>query len=210
MSHNTHAESHELERLKRAFIPSKIEILSLSLGSSFVLLVLNLLPAIRQFNGTNYALMTEYIREVMEKLLAPTNNQSSSVVLTIIFWMVVGMFVYIIIWIVGNLISNYRRDILNTKNMVLPITYNKNSGWHETFLRMLVRALSTIMFLYWAYLLFAGILPNASAMFLDSFNEFSIRSILQIIGSIIVLSLSVFVATVFARCIFLRERVFND
>ncbi len=210
MPHTINAESDESDRLKKAFIPSKQEITALLTGSFFVLLILNSFPAIKQINNASYVLITEFIREAIEKIVAPTNNQQGSKILTVVFWMVVGMFVYVIIYVIANIISNYRNDVVNTGGMILPANSKKEKVWHETILRIIVRVLATVMFFYWLYLLLAGILPNASTMFLNAFTELTVISVLQATSAVVILALSVFVAMLFARCIVLRERVFGS
>lgn len=210
MPHTTREESEDSHHIKKAFVPSRTERWALPLTSFLVLLGLNLLPAIRSQNGANYAIASDFIREWIEKALAPTNNQQASQILTIIFWMVIGAAVYIILWILMSLIANYRRDVLTTRGMILPAGYNKDAAWHETLLRMLVRIMSTLVFLYWIYLLLAGILPYTSVLFLNSVTELTIKSVLQAGAAVLILAGSLFMASIFARCVVLRERVFGS
>ncbi len=65
------------------------------------------------------------------------------------------------------------------------------------------------MFLYWLYMLLAGILPYASITFLESITHFSLKPVSMVAMSTGILAGSLFVAMVFARCIVLRVRVFG-
>lgn len=210
MSHTIHEESLESEHVKRAFIPSKTEALGLLGGSFLALLSLNMLKAVRVFGNVDYSQLTLYLQDKIEKLLAPTNNQRASTVLTMVLWMTIGVAMYIIVWTIARWLASYRRDVAETKGMVLPANFDKNADWHQSVFRIAVRLLSTIAFLYWLYLLLAWILPFASGLFLDSIKALSVDSIAAVIIAVVSLAGSIFVAMVFARCIVLRERVFES
>ncbi len=203
-------QNQDSKRLKRAFIPSPLEIAVLMIGSFLFLVAVNSLPAFRSVDGANYELVIGYIQDVAEKLLAPVNNQQGSTVLTVLFWMVIGMAVYFSLWIINGLITSYRSDVTRTKGMIVPRGYSDKKVFHETVLRLTVRVFSTGLFLYWIYLLFAGILPYASSTFLNSITDFSLKSIGMVVASTAILAGSIFVAIVFTRCIVLRDRVFGS
>lgn len=208
MAHTTSDESQEITHWKRALLPTKVEVYSLLIGCFLLLFALNTLPVIRTIDGVNYALTTEYIRGYVEKILAPTNNQQGSQILTVLLWMVIGMVMYILVWVIVSLISNYRKDIPDTKGMVLPRGYDSGSAWHETILKIIIRLLSTIFLLYWIYLLLAAILPYTSLIFINSLADFSIKSAATVLVATAMLAAAVFAMFVFARCVVLRERVF--
>lgn len=209
MAHTAHEELAEGDHLKRAFVPTRVELSALLITSFLLLLTLNVLPAIQSVASANYTMLTEYIREIIERLLAPTNNQQASVVLTAVFWMAIGIIVYLVIWVIASTYASYRGDVVHTKGMVLPASYNKHAAWHETLFRWCVRILATLMFLYWSYLFLASILPFTSQLFLASFSVMSAYSVVTAIGSVVLLAASLFAAIVLSRCIVLRERVFG-
>ncbi len=208
MAHLNSDESQEASHWKRALLPTKVEIYSLLTGCFLILLALNTLPVIRTIDGVNYTLTTEYIRGFVEKILAPTNNQDASKILTVILWMAIGMVMYIFVWVVSSLIANYRKDIPMTHGMVLPRGYNSGDAWHETILKFVIRILATIFFLYWIYILLAAILPYTSLLFINSLADFSIKSIPTVLVATAMLAGAVYTLFVFARCVILRERVF--
>ncbi len=209
MAHTTREEKDDSAHFRRALLPTLAETIALLSGSLLFLIALNLIPAVRFFNDVNYSMVTDYVRETVEKVLAPTDNQGTSRILTVVLWMVVGMIAYIIVWFVGSMIANYRRDITETRGMTLPANFNRDDAWHETILRIIIRVLTSIALLYWIYLLLAAILPYASSLFLANITDFGISSLAALVLSVLILAGSIFVAMIFARCMVLRERVFS-
>lgn len=209
MTHSTHDDMNEATRLRRAFVPSLAEFILLVLGSLISLVLLNVLPAVRSVGGTNYLLAVEYMQSWVERLLAPTNNQQASQVLSIVFWVVIGIIVYVIVWLLITQLKNYRSDVVGTKGMVVPNSKQSLPALSESVARILVRILSTLLFLYWQYLFFAAILPYASDLTLRGFTSMDIVSVWYVASATFIVAGSVFMTFVFARCVVLRERVFS-
>lgn len=210
MASSTQENIKDLSRFKRAFLPTRIEAASLLIGSFLFLLIINTFSFFRTIGGENYTLASELIRSYIERLLAPTDNQQGSQILTVVFWMFIGIMAYLIVWIIVSVIQAYNSDVHGSKRLVLPQGSSSKRIFHEYVLRLAIRILATIMFLYWIYLLLAGFLPYASQTFLKSMTDISLKNLLWTGWSVLVLAGSVFVAVIFARCIVLRERVFGS
>lgn len=211
MPHTTREEDEEGHHVRRALLPTLPEILILLIGSFLVLVVLNVLPAVKNnLDGQDYTMFSEFVQSHVERILAPTNNQQGSTVLTIAFWMVVGIISYLLVWIVGSTIAAYRSDVTVSRNIILPQGASKSKVKHEVFLRMLVRLFATIMFFYWLYLLLASIVPYSSGLFLEHLGDLNIRATAMVAWGTIALAASVFMLMIYARCIVLRERVFTS
>ena len=210
MAASTQENIKDTSRFRRAFLPTPVEVVALTLISFFFLLAVNTFSVFRVIGGKNYDQATELIRTYMERLLAPTNNQQGSQILTVLFCMFIGIIAYFVVWGITGLIKTYGSDVKGSKRFVMPQGASRTKIFDEFVQRLFLRVLATIMFVYWLYLLLAGILPKISEVFLENITTFSLASVTKVGLSVLALAASIFVAMIFARCIVLRERVFSS
>lgn len=211
MPHTTREETQEGQRFRRAILPTLNESLVLLIGSFLFLVAINAIPAFRNnVDGQEYSMFSDFMKSNAERLLAPTNNQQGSTILTIALWMVVGIIAYVVVTIIVSTVRAYRSDVKITRDLILPQGVSASKSSHEFFLRLLVRLFATIMFLYWLYLIFASILPYTSDLIINNLGTWTVSSVSYVLLAPIVLAASIFMTMIYARCIVLRERVFNS
>jgi hypothetical protein len=210
MATSTQENIKDTSRFRRAFLPTPFEAVTLVVGSFIFLLAINSISFFRSIGEQNYSQVSDFISTYVEKLLAPTNNQQASRILTVFFWMFIGIMAYLAVWVISGLIRAYNSDVHSSRHWIMPQGSSRSKIFNEFILRLVVRLLATIMFFYWIYLLLVGILPYASYTFLESITHMTINGTVLLVWSVLALAGSVFVAMIFARCIVLRERVFGS
>lgn len=202
----------EVDHSKRAFIPTVFEIAMLTLISILALALVNLLPALRAGQVENYSLYGGYLGDFIENLIAPIENQQTSNIIVIGFWATVGLISYIVVWAVINVIHAYKNDIppSKAKGFIMPRNSEQKDIWYSSLGRVLIRVLASLGLLYWLYLLLGSIFPFASSNFLLAVTELPRMWPVAVLSSIVLLVISLYVMIILARCIFLRERVFQS
>lgn len=197
------------KRTLHAFIPSKLEAIIIPIAVFLFLLLANSMTLLQTIDGKNYPRFTEYLQVRAHNVLDAIDRSVGPRVPLILFWMTIGIIVYVICWFTYSAYSTYKSDVRSIKKgMIAPANYNESKAWHENLARFLTRLIAAVLLVFWLYLLLTQMLPNASNTFLQHMADFSIASIPHLVLSVGVISLAVFAISVLARCIVLRDRVF--
>lgn len=199
----------DVDHSNRAFRPTLVETVSLLFISLMALIFVNLLPALSAERSTEYTEITSYTKDFIERTVAPVENQQTSNIMVLAFWSAVGVALYVIVWLIATVIHGYKNDLPPSKSFVMPQGMIHQGIWYSAIGRVLVRFLATLGFLYWLYLLLGSIFPFVSSNFLDALTDLPNIWPLVVLSSVILLAISLYVAVILARCIFLRERVFK-
>ncbi len=203
------SQNIDTKRTNRAFTPSKLELIALPIFSLLFLTGSNAFTYFRTVDDVNYLVVTDYMQARFRSALGTIDELLGPTALTVLFWMVVGLVVYVIAWLIYTTYTAYKNDIPVTRGMVVPKEYNQSKVLHESIARFLVRLIATILFVVWMYTFFAEILPYASRTYLAAITSFSLSSLGMIVWSVLLLSASVFSFFLLVRCIVLRDRVFS-
>ncbi len=210
MTHSVTDSTQEREHFRRALLPSKMELIVLPILSFLFLVLINSTTYLRSVDGTEYTLAIEYTQVRFKEALKFADQQISSMILTVVLWMFIGVVVYVLLWFAISSYKAYKDDMTPTKGMVLPRGYRSSSVIHEAIARICLRVIAGVLLMFWVYMLFAEMLPYASSMLLEGMMSFSLLSVLRVIWAVIILTGSVFIVFVLARFVVLRERVFSS
>lgn len=205
-----HTEEEQNPHTKRAFTPTKMELIVLPIVSFLFLIAANTFTYFRTVDDTNYLIVTDYMQLRFRSALGTIDELLGPTTLTIAFWMVIGLIVYIIAWLSYTTYVAYKNDIPITKGMVVPKEYNRSKVLHESIVRFLTRLISTILFVAWLYFFFAEALPAISILFLDGITRLGFEATISVVWSVAALSLSIFIFSLLIRCMVLRDRVFGN
>lgn len=194
--------------LLSVFVPTKLELFALITSSLAILVLLNMMSAVKKVNAGDYVQVSEYIKSYVQKFLEPTESRFGATIFTFLFWMVIGILSYMFVWVIVTIYISYKNDRPWDGHMILPKDFSKSRAGHEVLTRFLIRTLALLSLLFWLYLFFVKLLPSASNMFLESVGEFNLESVFKFFFSILSLAGSMFVVSILARFVMLRTRVF--
>lgn len=181
----------------------------LCLVSALLLIVINSFSYIRTTNDVVYAEATDLIDARFREGLSMLDKYIGATLPSVFFWMFVGMIVYVIGWVSWSVYVVYRDDVPRTKGMILPRGANKSKLFKESVAHFLIRVISFVLLVYWVSMLITQIIPITSTMFLGDEQRSVAMMIVSTIASILVLALSLFASFALARCVLMRDRVFN-
>lgn len=202
-------KSDNSKRTLHAFIPSKLEVIIIPIAVFLFLVLSNSFSLLQTIDGKSYPLLTEYMEVQIRSALRSLDQAVGPQIPLILFWMIIGIIVYILCWFAYNFYAAYKNDVSNVeKGLIAPEGFDKSKAWHENLAHFLTRIIAAVLLIFWLYLLFTQILPSMSGVFLEHITNFHIQSIPHILYTVIVLSASTFVVFILARCIVLRDRVF--
>ncbi len=203
-SHNT-----ETERTLRAFIPTRFELIALPSTSLLFLTLSNSFELLRSVDGRNYLMVINFMEAQVKSFLGVIDRLIGATAPLVVFWMFVGIIVYILLWLGMGAYSTYKNDLPSEKGMIVPANYNHARVLRGSIVHLLVRILAGGLLLIWLYLLFAEVLPYASEIFLKGIEKISLKTLYYGALSALVLSAWLFTITVLARCVMLRDRIFG-
>src|SRR5690606_7015536 len=113
------------DRTIRAFTPTKIELIALPIVSLAFLILSNSFLLLRSVNGNDYDLVTDYLNAQTRSILSSVDRLAGSTAPLVLFWMFIGILVYVLLWVGLGAYNAYRSDLLREKGMVLPRHYNR-------------------------------------------------------------------------------------
>ncbi len=192
-------------------LPSAIEI------SVYVLMALALL-AISNFNFISDFLLIpadfsfkEALLGSLENLLAElVGTQMAATLITGIFWGIVGMLVYVFIWLFGNFSTELSNDLAITK-YVHPRGSDTYSPLKGLVFRLLFHIFTIVILLVYINVLITVFLPLWTTRYSGLIDlwpqqEAIIRASLAILSQVLALH----ILTIFVRLLLFRKRVFGD
>lgn len=201
--------STDSNRTRHAFIPTKIEAIVIPIAVFLFLVLSNSMTFLQSIDGKTYPLFTEYIQARSHSFLETLDRVVGPKVPLLLFWMAVGIVTYVLCWLIYSVYTTYRSDVRSIKkDMVAPANYNESKAWHENIARFFTRIIAAILLIFWIYLLLTQMLPSTTDIFLDHLTNFRLISVPYIILSVLTLSGAIFVVSLLARCVVLRDRVF--
>lgn len=199
----------ETERAFRAFVPTKIELIALPLVGLLFLTLSNSFQLLRSVDGNNYQLIIDFIEAQVESFLSAVDRLVGSTAPLVLFWMFVGIVVYVLLWLGLGIYNAYRSDLPNEKGMVVPRDYNHARVLRGGVAHMLVRVIAGALLITWVVLLFTEVLPYASQLFVREVENISLLTLAYAMLATLVLSAWLFTIMVLCRCVVLRDRVFG-
>ncbi len=200
----------ETEHTKRAFTPTKVELIVLPIISLLFLVASNTFTYFRTVDNVNYIIVTDYMQLRFKSALSTLDELLGATLLTVAFWMIIGLIVYIIAWLSYTMYVTYKNEIPITKGMALPKEYNRSKVLHDSIARFLTRVISTVLFVIWLYVFFAEILPFISITFLNGITAAGLGFLVPVVWSVVALAGSIFIFSLLIRCMVLRDRVFGS
>lgn len=204
------SQNLESERTLRAFLPSKMEMISLPLISLAFLTAANSFQWLRTVDGRNYMLVIEYMQLRVRGVLSYLDSVLGATAPLLIFWMFIGLIVYVLLWAAIGAWKSYQEDLpADGKRMIVPKGYNHARVLRGSIVHIFVRILATAMLIVWIYQIFARILPYASSLFLRGFETISFQTAAYCLLAILIVAASAFVTSILSRCTVLRDRVFR-
>lgn len=193
---------------ERLYVPTKIELVYLFFCSVLTLFLLSVVPILKKSDPATYHYMSDTIGEYISKVLVKLHGHAWSTTITVLLWVILGIFVYIVLWSCASLYNAYKSDVLPSKVLV-PKGYKRSSNNFDLLARIAIRTIALVLFLAWMILFLGATLPRFTALFTESLSSFKWHSLLDIFGSIIVVMVGYFVAMVLVRLIYLRKRIFS-
>lgn len=164
---------------------------------------------LRSVDTESYLEATDTIETSIRSGLGIVDQLAGSTVPLVIFWMMVGLFVYVVGWFLYRAYAAYKNDLPISGNMIKPIGYDEDKNTQEAFIRIAIRLISLFLLVYWIYMCLTEVLSFSSGLFMESIIDIAPGSIFGIMLAIVTLALSSFVVSVLARCVVMRERVFT-
>ena len=193
---------------ERLYVPTKIELVYLFFCSVLTLFLLSVVPILKKSDPATYHYMSDTIGEYISKVLVKLHGHAWSTIITVLLWVFLGIFVYIVLWSCASLYNAYKSDVLPSKVLV-PKGYKRSSNNFDLLARIAIRTIALVLLLAWMILFLGATLPRFTALFTESLSSFKWHSLLDIFGSIIVVMVGYFVAMVLVRLIYLRKRIFS-
>lgn len=198
------------DRTLRAFLPSKLELISLPLLSLVFLTLSNSFQLLRTVEGEDYLLVIDYMQMRFREALSYLDQILGSTIPMVIFWVFIGLIVYVLLWFAIGAWKVYQEDLpLEGKKMIVPKGYNHAKVLRGSLAHIFVRIISGVLLLVWVYMMFSEILPYSSEMFLKGIETLSLKNSYRIPLSALLMAGSIFINSVLARCVVLRDRVFS-
>lgn len=206
MDPNNQSEKHTLH----ALLPSKAELIVLPILSLVFLALINSFHFLRRVNNTDYTLLVEYVQARTKEALKFIDELIGNTIPTLLFWMFIGIIVYVLLWLAIGAWRTWRSDLPpEGKDMITPYDYNHAKVLRASIAHVLVRVLAGIALTVWIYMLFAETLPYTSQLFIKGAVDMDLHSIYRCGLAGLMLAGWFFITSVLARCVVLRERVFN-
>ena len=194
---------------KTLFVPSLYELEYLFITSFAVLTLALIVPALRQFDATNYHFIGDITGSFISRYLVKLNNPSLVKPITIIVWMIIGALVYLVLWMVITTFKTYGDDISPLHGLVVPRGYNRSREKHTIIARVVTRTLAVAGFIAWLVIFFGGTLPYCNAIFLTTLSHVSVLSFLKALFATVQVTVSLYTFIVLIRLVLLRKRIFS-
>lgn len=170
--------------LRRFVLPGPADIALYLFMSLVALLLLNANPIWHYFSSHNLAgqSLGQVIGQNAHGVQSFLAHVSQGRVLQVIFWALVGIFIYILVWFVRNILLNVRNDIV-ADEYIHPKGYSRSSYWHSVIGRKVFFGISLIVLIGYLYSL-ARLLPLLAKVCQDAVNNFSWSpSLVKLFGS---------------------------
>jgi hypothetical protein len=206
-SYSEHIERTGVE--KRAFLPTAAELLVLGLFSLLFLILINSVTVYKTIDGQSSNMLSDILSRYSRHFGSFVDDHVSATAITFIVWMFIGIGVYTLLWLGAGLLHIYSDEHVETKGRVLPKNFNAAVVLRESVVRILIRLLAVVCLVSWLYFALSNIVPRLSSVFLNDIVRITPLTLISAIWTSMALGLTVFVIFVLARCIVLRDRVFN-
>lgn len=193
---------------ERLFIPTKFEIVYLLMASISTLLLISITPILKKSDPDSYHYIGENIGDLISKILTNFNGPKWVPIITVFLWILVGVLVYILLWVCVSLFNAYKSDA-PVSRLIVPRGYKRSSNYFDLLGRLAIRTLAILALIVWIVLFFGATLPKTNTLFVDAFTDFKLSSVLDVASSVLLLMTGYFVIIVLIRLIYLRKRIFS-
>jgi len=103
-------------------------------------------------------------------------------ILQILFWALIGIFIYILVWFIRNILLSVRNDIV-ADEYIHPHAYNRANYWHSVIGRKVFFTFSALVLVGYVYSC-VKLLPLLASVCRNAISDFSWSpSIVELIGS---------------------------
>ena len=127
--------------LRRFLVPGAADIALYLFMSLVVLLLVNARAIFNYFSSNN--LTGQSIGDIIDRKAKNFQSIWAQIsqgrILQIIFWALVGIFIYITVWFIRNILLNIRNDIV-ADEYVHPLSYKRSKYWHTVIGRKIFLA----------------------------------------------------------------------
>ncbi len=191
-------------------LPTALELIAYSVAALSMLLIFNASKLLSFFsNSEELEASTIRFDNLVKVYLDSSQNSILAKLSTGVFWMLVGIGIYVIGWGIYVLIHAFKNDIKVADAFVHPSSAARNEYWHTTTLKYLVRVGAIAGLVVWIPIIFVTILPYSSKAFYDLATHItSISLLLKGLLSLEILAISLYVVVLLGRLSMLRKRVF--
>jgi hypothetical protein len=168
--------------------------------SLLLLLMLNSQVIWHYFSGQDLAgqSLGEVIGQNVKGLQSLLSRISEGRVLQTLFWALVGIFMYISVWFIRNVVLNVRNDIV-VDEYVHPRNYSRTSYWQSVISRKIFLAFSVIVLIGYLYSCIR-LLPLLAKLCQSAVESFSWSpSVVELLGSWLVGAFLVYVLLLLGR-----------
>jgi hypothetical protein len=190
--------------LQQFLLPSLPKLLLELLIGAFLLTALNIRSIWTYFTSgilaTTQFDLGDLINQKARGLHDFLNNISRGRFLQIVFWLFVGCIIYLLIWFIGNLITNVRNDIVADEYMH-PAAYNRKNYWESVIARKIFFWCIVVVLI--AYISAAFRFCIALAKYCNSalINFSWSRSLVVVVASIVITAILLQLLTILARIV---------
>lgn len=148
------------------FIPSRIETELFLLLSVFLLLVANSSALLAYFTAKltgSYQPVGAEISNGFSSMANYLDEKSGYRIAGFVFWLAIGLIIYLFFWVSANLLTNLRNDFV-AEGYVHPPSFNSKNYWHA-IVRLKATFVLSIVWLLVFLILTANELPRISGWF---------------------------------------------
>jgi hypothetical protein len=146
------SQQEQREDLKRVFWPSLLDFLFYLIAGGLILLLLNTPAVWRYFNSSIPD--QQSIRDIITQSLPFMNKLGDATqgrVFLALFWMVVGLVVYILYWFLNSMFINFRNNIIVGQHYLHPTDFSRTRYWVSIFNRNLFFTVNLLVIVAYIY-----------------------------------------------------------
>jgi hypothetical protein len=195
---------------KHTLIPTGYEVAGFTTASIALLLVITVVPIIRNVNSPTYEFMSSSIGTWLTDTIQRLNTPRITSILTFVLWALAGALFYILFWSILSLLKSYREDVDPFHGLIVPKDYRANIGLHTRIARIVVRSIAMVAFVVWIWVFFAKLLPFSVNQFVSALTTIDQLSIAGGVLAVLYVAAGLYVFAVSWRLILLRRRVFGS
>lgn len=146
------SQQEQREDLRHVFWPSLLDFFFYLIAGGLILLLLNTSAIWRYFNST--VPDQQSIRDIITQSLPFMNKLGDATqgrVFLALFWMAVGVIVYILYWFLNSMIISFRNNVIVGQYYLHPKNFNKTRYWMSVLSRNLFFTINLLVIVAYLY-----------------------------------------------------------